>query len=336
MMPGCLLLPSELLYNHRVPELPDIRVYTELLTRRVVGHTLRRVSIRSPFLLRTFEPPIESAEGRRVSSVSRLGKRVVFEIEGDLFLVLHLMIAGRLLWKPASTASSNKPDVKPSVKPTGKIDLAAFTFDDGTLLLTEAGTTKRASLHVLSGRDALAAHHRPGLDVLTANANAFAAALRSQSRTLKRALTDPRILDGIGNAYSDEILHAARLGPLKLTSSLTDEELNRLFNAARATLETWTDRLRHEFELDRPGPGRFPTAGQITAFRPDFAVHGKYRQPCPVCASPVQRIVHAENQVNYCATCQTNGKILADRAMSQLLKKDWPRTIAEWEELHGA
>ncbi len=295
-----------------MPELPDIVCYLRALEPRVVGEPLARIRLRSPFLVRSVEPPLAAAEGRRVARLGRLGKRIVLALEDELFLVLHLMIAGRLRWK------------KPGARPPGRIGLAAFDFPGGTLLLTEASKKKRASLHLVAGEAALAAHDPGGLEVLEATAAEFAARLRSASHTLKRALTDPRLFSGIGNAYSDEILHRARLSPFKLTGRLDDEELARLFAAARETLGEWTERLRAE-----TGDG-FPE--KVTAFRDGMAVHGRYRKPCPVCGAPVQRIVYAENEANYCAGCQTGGKILADRALSRLLKDDWPRTLEELEE----
>lgn len=319
-----------------MPELPDIEVYRKAIEQRLTGATLRRVRIKSPFLLRTFEPPIEAAEGQRVLSVERLGKRIVLVVEQDLFLVLHLMIAGRLLWKDGDVGAK------------GKLDLAAFVFEidrprglEGlapaasapnafaTLVFTEASQKKRASLHVVRGRAGLATHDPGGIEPLTCTLAVFRSVLRAENRTLKRRLTDPRAFSGIGNAYSDEILHHARLSPIRLTSALDDAEVARLHASTREVLALWCERLQKEFD------GRFPGVGQITAFRPDFAVHGKYGQPCPACRSPVQRIVHAENEINYCATCQTGGKVLADRSLSRLLKNDWPRTIAEWEEELG-
>ncbi|MBL8874214.1 MAG: formamidopyrimidine-DNA glycosylase [Phycisphaerae bacterium] len=297
-----------------MPELPDIEAYLGALRPRVVDRVLSRTLIKGPFLLRTFEPPVDAVEGKRIRSVERLGKRIVLGMEDELFLVIHLMIAGRLLWKAAGA------------KPTGKIDLASFDFgDSGVLLLTEASPKKRASLHVIRGRDALAAQDRGGIDVLACSPGEFGAVLAAENRTLKRRLTDPRAFSGIGNAYSDEILHAAKLSPVKLTSSMKPEEVARLQEATVRVMKTWIARLHAEFA------GRFPGVGEITAFRPEFAVHGKYGKPCPVCGSPVQRIVHAENETNYCATCQTGGKVLADRSLSRLLKDDWPRTIEEWE-----
>jgi len=296
-----------------VPELPDITIYLEALRPRIVGQRLGRIIIRNPFLLRSVSPPIEDAHGRVVTGVSRLGKRIVIEMDSEVFLVLHLMVAGRLLWK------------EPGRKPGGKLELAAFQFESGTLILTEAGTKRRASLHFIAGRDALAQHDRGGIDVLNADPASFGAALRRENRTLKRALTDPRLISGIGNSYSDEILHAAKLSPLKLTGSLSDPEIVTLLAAAQRTLQTWTARLREQFG------DRFPGQGQITAFRDGFAVHGRFGKPCPVCSAPVQRIIYAENETNYCPGCQTGGKILADRSMSRLLKADWPRTIEELE-----
>jgi formamidopyrimidine-DNA glycosylase len=299
-----------------MPELPDITVYVEALNRRVGGSTLDDVRLRSPFLLRSVDPPISTVKGRRVREVRRLGKRIIFALEDDLFMVLHLMIAGRLKWREAGKKSA------------GKIDLGAFDFSTGTLLLTEAGSKRRASLHVVKGADALADFDRGGLEVLTATLEAFADRLTSESHTVKRALTDPRLFSGIGNAYSDEILHRAKLSPVKLTRRLTPEETQRLFDATRAILIEWTDRLREE-----TGEG-FPE--KVTAFRDAMAVHGRYGQPCPVCGSPVQRIRYADNETNYCPTCQTDGKLLADRALSRLLKEDWPRSLEELEEIRGA
>lgn len=305
-----------------MPELPDITVYTEALRRRVIGTTLTRVRIHSPALLKTFDPPIDAAEGAAVTSVSRLGKRIVLHLSNNTALVVHLMIAGRFRWSDDTSAATKK----------GKIDLAAFVFTCGTLTLTEASQLKRASLHAVRRND-LHQHDPKGLDVLTCTPRDFAAALRATGRTLKRALTDPRTLDGIGNAYSDEILHAARLSPTQRTTNLADEELTRLHSAAKSTLEHWTVTLFREFALDRPGPGRFPGPGDITAFRPDFAVHGKFNKPCPTCGTNVQRIIYAENECNYCPLCQTGGKVLADRSLSRLLKEDWPRTIDELESM---
>ena len=290
-----------------MPELPDIALYLHALTARVVGARLERLRIASPFLLRTADPPVADLSGRTIHDVRRLGKRIVLALEEELFIVLHLMIAGRLHWKPVGA---------PIPRRAG---LAAFDFPHGTLLLTEAGTKHRASLHVLRGGRALAAHDPGGLDVLGATLEQFRTALTRESHTLKRALTDPRLLDGIGNAYSDEILHAARLSPLRLTAQLTLEESERLFRAARETLAAWTERLRVETG------DAFPE--KVTAFRDGMAVHGRFRKPCPVCGSPVQRIRYAEHEVNYCATCQTGGRLLADRSLSRLLKQDWPRSL---------
>jgi formamidopyrimidine-DNA glycosylase len=318
-----------------MPELPDVTVYVETLRRRLVagaatrGATLEKVWIRSPFVLRTFDPAPEAGEGLGVVGVERLGKRILLAMEGELFYVIHLMIAGRFQWKDAAKMAGSKSSV--AGPPKGKIDLAAFDFDAGRLLLTEASQKKRASIHVVRGRDALKEHNPGGLDVMTCSPADFAAALRRENRTLKRALASPRTFDGIGNAYSDEILHEARLGPLKLTRSLSDEEAERLREACRSTLATWTAKLFAEFGMDGGKTGRFPGPGQITAFRPDFAVHGKFGQPCPACGTPVQRIVYADNETNYCPTCQTGGKVLADRSMSRLLGDDWPRTVEEWE-----
>jgi formamidopyrimidine-DNA glycosylase len=295
-----------------VPELPDIVAYVAALKPRVVGRRLEAVRLKSPFLLRSVDPPLREAEGRKVVSVRRIGKRIALSLEGDLFLVLHLMIAGRLHWK------------KRGAKTGGRVNLAAFDFADGTLLLTEASQKKRASLHLARGEGSLAEFDRGGLEVMEASLAAFRAALARENRTLKRALTDPRLFSGIGNAYSDEILHAARLSPVKLTSRLTGEEAERLWRGARRTLESWTASLVAEAEK------AFPE--KVTAFREGMAVHGRYGKPCPVCGSPVQRIVYAENEANYCATCQTGGKLLADRSLSQLLRGDWPKTLEELEE----
>ena len=295
-----------------MPELPDIALYLDALAARVVGKPLERLRIASPFLLRTADPPVADLVGRAIRDVRRLGKRIVLALEDDYFVVLHLMIAGRLHWKPVGA---------PIPRRAG---LAAFDFPNGTVLLTEAGTKHRASLHILRGAAALAAHDPGGLDVLAATLEQFRSALTRESHTLKRALTDPHLLDGIGNAYSDEILHAARLSPLRLTGRITPEESERLFHAVRHTLSSWMARLRAE-----TGEA-FPE--KVTAFRDGMAVHGRFRKPCPVCGSPVQRIRYAENEVNYCATCQTGGRLLADRSLSRLLKQDWPRSLEEWEE----
>ena len=295
-----------------MPELPDVVAYLHALESRVVGHRLVSVRVGSPFLLRSVDPPLTEAHGRRVTNLRRIGKRIVFALEGDLFLVLHLMISGRLHWKPAGAAVR------------GKMTLAAFDFDSGTLLLTEASSKKRASLHLVRGAANLAPFERGGLEPLEADRAAFAAALSRENHTLKRALTDPRLFSGIGNAYSDEILHRARLSPVKLTSRLTPEEIGRLHTATQEVLRFWTERFVAEAER------AFPE--KVTAFREGMAVHGRYGKPCPDCGSPVQRIVYAENESNYCAKCQTGGKLLADRALSQLMKGDWPKTLEELEE----
>jgi formamidopyrimidine-DNA glycosylase len=292
-----------------MPELPDVVVYCEALEERIGGAVLERVRLSSPFLLRTAVPPIADAEGKRVVGVRRLGKRIVIVLEGDLYLVIHLMIAGRLRW------------LAPNVKPPGRITLAVFEFSNGRLAFTEAGTKRRASLHLVRGNAALAPFDMGGLDVERADRDAFAARLTSENHTLKRALTDPRLFNGIGNAYSDEILHRARLSPLALTRKLASDEIGRLYEATRAVLSDWTERLRRE------RAGDFPE--KVTAFRPQMAVHGRYRKPCPVCGEPVQRIVYAENECNYCARCQTGGTILADRALSRLLHDSYPRVLAD-------
>jgi formamidopyrimidine-DNA glycosylase len=295
-----------------VPELPDITVYVERLQALVGGATLEQVRLGSPFVLRSVVPPLPEAAGHRVVEVRRLGKRVVLGLEGDLFLVIHLMIAGRLHWKARGAALARRSG------------LAAFDFGAGTVVLTEASTKKRASLHLVAGAAALAALDPGGLEVLAADLAAFREALLRERHTLKRALTDPHLFSGIGNAYSDEILHRARLSPVRLAQALDTAEVARLYAACRATLVDWTERLRREV-----GAG-FPE--RVTAFRPEMAVHGRYGQPCPDCGAPVQRIVHAENESNYCARCQTGGKLLADRSLSRLLKDDWPRTLEELEE----
>ena len=294
-----------------MPELPDIVVYIERLRPRVEGRTLERIRLVSPFLLRTAEPPIDTAVGRRVTGLRRLGKRIIFCLEPDYFLILHLMIAGRLHWKELGAPVAKK------------VGLAAFDFPTGTLTWTEAGSKRRASLHFVQGEAALARHDPGGLEVLDADLAAFRAALVRENHTLKRALTDLRLFSGIGNSYSDEILHRARLSPLALTNRLSDEEIRRLFDAVQQTLREWTDRLRTEV-----GDG-FPE--KVTAFRPGMAVHGRFGKPCPVCGTAVQRIRYAENETNYCPRCQTNGKVLADRSLSRLLKDDWPRSIEELE-----
>jgi formamidopyrimidine-DNA glycosylase len=293
-----------------MPELPDVTVYVEALEQRIAGTTLHETRLKSPFLLRTAVPPLASASGRRVAGVRRLGKRIAVALEGELFLVLHLMIAGRLHWKERGAALPRRTD------------LAAFDFDAGTLVLTEAGTKKRASLHVVDA-SGLAGLDRGGLEVLQADLGAFAQRLAGARHTLKRALCDPGLFSGIGNAYSDEILHRARLSPLQRPENLDEDELARLFDATRAVLSEWTERLRRA-----AGTG-FPL--KVTAFRPEMAVHGRFGKPCPVCGAPVQRIVRAANEMNYCARCQTGGRILKDRALSVLLKDDWPSTLEELE-----
>ena len=296
-----------------MPELPDIAVYIECLQPRIIGQPLETIRVASPFLVRSFEPTLQEAHGKKVLGLQRLGKRIIFRLEAELFLILHLMIAGRLRWRPREA------------KIPGKVGLAAFEFPAGTLLLTEAGTKRRASLYLARGEEAMLEHDRGGLEVLEAGQPDFRAALTREVHTLKRALTDPRLFSGIGNAYSDEILHRARLSPLKRTDQLKPDEIARLYSAVRETLTEWIVRLRHA-----AGEG-FPE--KVTAFREGMAVHGRYRLPCPACGSPVQRIVYAENETNYCPTCQTGGKLLADRALSRLLKSDWPRNLEELDEL---
>jgi formamidopyrimidine-DNA glycosylase len=295
-----------------MPELPDITVYIEALERRILGRPLTGARLGSPFVLRSVEPPLAAFGGRTVRRLYRLGKRIVLAFDDELFLVIHLMIAGRLHWRPAGA---------PLVR---KVGLAALDFAEGTLVLTEAASKKRASIHAVRGTAALAGHDPGGMDVIAATLDAFRAALAHENHTLKRTLTDPRLFSGIGNAYSDEILHRAKLSPVKMTRSLDDQEIERLFAATRATLTEWIERLRQQ-----TGDG-FPE--KVTAFRPEMAVHGRFGKPCPVCGAPVQRIVHAENETNYCARCQTGGRLLADRALSRLLKADWPRTLEEMEE----
>jgi len=297
-----------------VPELPDVTIYCEALERETVGRRLSAVLVLSPFVLRSVDPPVNELEGKRATGVRRIGKRIVLVFEGGMFLVVHLMIAGRLLW--------NEGEPK-SMRPGGRNTLAVLQFENGHLILTEAGSKKRASLFVVSGEEALAEHDPGGLQPLECSLEEFKEALTRENRTLKRALTNPKTLSGIGSAYSDEILHAARLSPLKLSQSLDDAEVKRLYMAMQQTLHEWTDRLREQFH------GKFPGRGKITAFRPEFAVHGKYGEPCPVCANPIQRIRYAENETDYCAKCQNEGRILADRSLSRLLKNDWPKTIEE-------
>jgi formamidopyrimidine-DNA glycosylase len=292
-----------------MPELPDITVYIEALESRIVGQTLERVRIAKPFLLRSVDPPISAANGKQVTGIRRMGKRIVLELEDDLFLVIHLMIAGRLRWLPAGA------------KVPGKLGLAAFDFPNGTLILTEAGSKRRASLWLVRGEQSLEQFARGGLEVLDANLAEFTDRLTRENHTLKRSLTDPRLFSGIGNAYSDEILHRAKLSPVKHTRKLNEEEVARLFDATKTVLIEWTDRLRKESAKDFPA--------KVTAFREEMAVHGKYGKPCPVCGTPVQRIRYADNETNYCPRCQTDGRLLADRALSRLLKQDWPKSIDE-------
>jgi formamidopyrimidine-DNA glycosylase len=296
-----------------MPELPDITVYIERLRPRIQGQLLQKVDLASPFLLRSVDPPLSEFVGKPIRELRRLGKRIVWCFDGERFLILHLMIAGRLHWKA------------PDAKLPAKVGLAAFRFANGSLTLTEAGSKKRASLHLVRGSVALKQHDPGGLDVLTADLAAFAAVLTRENHTLKRVLTDPRLFDGIGNSYSDEILHAAALSPLALSQRLDQAAIARLFEAAQSTLIDWTERLRREV-----GDG-FPE--KVTAFRPGMAVHGRFGEPCPRCGAAVQRIVYAENETNYCPGCQTDGKVLADRSLSRLLKDDWPRTLEELEEM---
>jgi formamidopyrimidine-DNA glycosylase len=296
-----------------MPELPDITAYISALEPRIVSQPLERVRLASAFLLRTVQPPLASVEGRIVREVRRIGKRIAIGVDGDIWLVLHLMIAGRLHWRPREA------------KLAGRQNLAAFDFPRGSLVLTEAGTKRRASLHVVAGEEGLRSIDPGGIEIFSSNLDEFRAALKAENRTLKRALTDPRVVSGIGNAYSDEILHAAQLSPIALTHKLKPEEWERLFAATRETLNLWTDRVR---EL---ADGEFPE--KVTAFREGMAVHGRYGKPCPKCGEKIQRIRYAENETNYCARCQTNGKVLADRSLSRLLKSDWPRTLEELEAL---
>jgi formamidopyrimidine-DNA glycosylase len=298
-----------------MPELPDITMYLEALAPRIVGQPLERAKVVSPSLLRTVDPPLSAAEGRKVVGLRRIGKRIVWEMEGELFLVFHLMIAGRFKWRPEGTKSP------------AKVGLASFDFPTGTLLLTEASPKHRASLHLVAGEAGLAAHDPGGLNVLDADVAAFKQRLQSASHTLKRALTDPHLFDGIGNWLSDEILHAAKLSLFQLTTKLNDEEIRRLYDATRATTQLWIDRLRAETGTTFPE--------KVSAFKEGMAVHGRYKKPCPVCGSPIQRIRYANNEANYCATCQTGGRVLADRSLSKLLKADWPRSLEEWEAKLG-
>ncbi|HEX6462826.1 MAG TPA: DNA-formamidopyrimidine glycosylase family protein [Vicinamibacterales bacterium] len=294
-----------------MPELPDVELYVAALSPRVVGRVVRRVRVSSPFFVRTYDPPATALEERIVQSVARMGKRLVWAFDADLFAVVHLMIAGRLRWRERGAAIP------------AKVGLAAFDFDEGTLLFTEAGSRKQASMHVVRGRDAVTAMDPGGADVFSMTRETFAAALRASNHTLKRALTDPHVFSGIGNAYSDEILHAAQLSPVKLTQALDDLEIAGLFDAVRDVLRQWTARLRAEAGEDFPE--------KVTAFREGMAVHGRYGQPCPRCGAPVQRIVYARNEANYCAACQTGGRLLADRALSRLMRDDWPKTLEDLE-----
>lgn len=295
-----------------MPELPDITVYIEALESRIVGERLNLVRVNSPFLVRSFEPPLEEVHGQRVRELRRFGKRIVIGLDEEYWLILHLMIAGRLHWKP------------PGTKLVGKSTLAAFEFPHGSLTLTEAGSKRRASLHLVQGETALAAHQRGGLEVLTASRDQFQDALQRRNHTLKRALTDPMLFSGIGNSYSDETLHRARLSPFALTQKLTDGEIGQLHRSVQDVMTEWITRLRDQAQ------GKFPE--RVTAFRPEMAVHGRFGLPCPVCRTKVQRIIYAENETNYCPTCQTDGRILADRSLSRLLKDDWPRTVEELED----
>jgi formamidopyrimidine-DNA glycosylase len=296
-----------------MPELPDVELYLHALRPRIVGQRLNHVRIASPFLMRSFDPPLSRTEGQTIRDVSRLGKRIVWHLDDDLFIVIHLMIAGRFRWKTSRAAAI-----------TNKVGLAAFDFDSGTLLLTEAGAKRRASMHVINGESALAAIDRGGLEVLTSTRLSFAAALTGENHTLKRALTDPRLIRGIGNAYSDEILHAAKLSPMQLTSRLSADDLAGLHDAAIRTLESWRDALIAE------AGDAFPE--KVTAFRAGMAVHGRFGKPCPVCGTAVQRIRYASNEANYCPTCQTGGKLLADRSLSRLLREDWPKSLDEMDQ----
>jgi formamidopyrimidine-DNA glycosylase len=311
---ACDLRPSILdLKTSAMPELPDVTVYIEALGERVLDQIIQRIRIGSPFVVRTFDPPIKEVERKKILALRRIGKRIVIELEDDLFLIFHLMIAGRLHWKPKGA------------KIARKYGQAAIDFPNGTLLLTEAGTKKRVSIHLVRGEAALQEYDPGGLEIFDMTLEQFTAALTRENHTLKRSLTDPHLFSGIGNAYSDEILHRAKLSPIRLTKQMTAIEIERLYHAVRESMAEWIERLRKERGSVFPG--------RVTAFRPDMAVHGKYGKPCPVCGSPVQRIVHAENETNYCPTCQTGGKLLADRSLSRLLKQDWPRSLEELEEM---
>jgi formamidopyrimidine-DNA glycosylase len=296
-----------------MPELPDIAAYISALEPRIVAQPIQRVRLASPFLVRTVQPPVTNAQGRTVRELRRIGKRIAIGVDGDLWLVLHLMIAGRLHWRP------------PGAKLSGRQNLAALDFPNGSLVVTEAGTKRRASLHVVTGEEGLRSADPGGIEIFTSDLKSFRAALTAENRTLKRALTDPRLISGIGNAYSDEILHAAQLSPVALTHKLQPQEWERLFDATRGTLQLWIDRLRAQAEVSFPE--------KVTAFRKDMAVHGRYGEPCPRCGEKIQRIRYADNETNYCARCQTGGKLLADRSLSRLLRSDWPRTLEELEAL---
>ena len=298
-----------------MPELPDILLYLRALEPRIIGQRVTAVRLASPFLLRSVDPPLSAIEGRRVVALRRLGKRVVVEADGELFLVFHLMIAGRFRWKPPGAAIP------------GKVGLLALDFENGTLILTEAGSKRQASLYLVQGEAMLAQHDPGGLEVMDADLATFAETLQRGNHTVKRALTDPHLFSGIGNAYSDEILHSARLSPFKQTGGMSEEEIRRLYEATRLTLSQWTERLQRE------AGDEFPE--KVTAFRDGMAVHGRYRQPCPDCGAPVQRVVYAANEANYCANCQTGGRLLADRSLSRLLRDDWPRTLEELERRKG-
>lgn len=295
-----------------MPELPDIVAYIEALDRKISGQVVTAVRVKSPFVVRSFDPPIAEAAGHRVVGLRRMGKRIVIALDGGLFVVIHLMIAGRFLWKASGAPLTNK------------ISLAAFDFETGSLILTEAGTQKRASIHLVRGEEGLREFDRGGLEVFDASLQDFASRLRAENHTLKRSLTDPRLFSGIGNAYSDEILHRAKLSPVQLTRKISDDDIAVLFDATKEVLREWTQRFRDQY---RDG---FPE--KVTAFRPEMAVHGKFGEPCPVCGTPVQRIRYASNETNYCARCQTGGRLLADRALSRLLKQDWPRSIDQLDE----
>ncbi|MBV9271694.1 MAG: formamidopyrimidine-DNA glycosylase [Candidatus Eremiobacteraeota bacterium] len=298
-----------------MPELPDIATYIHALEKRIIGEPLLHIRIANAFLLRTADPPVSTLEGQTVREIRRIGKRIAIGLDGDLWLVVHLMIAGRLHWKA------------PGTRPSGKFDLAAFEFPNGTLVLTEAGAKRRASIHIVRGEDALLALDPGGIDVMSATVDDFRSALTKENHTLKRALTDPRVLSGIGNAYSDEILHAAKLSPIALTQKLSADEWRLLLDATHETLQLWTKRLQHEAGEDFPK--------HVTAFHDKMAVHGRYNKPCPTCGEKVQRIRYADNETNYCAKCQTDGKVLADRALSRLLGADFPRTLEDLEALHA-